>query len=99
MLAEFYDQLAEEDPSQLAIIFVSSDSDQSSFNQYYGTMPWFSIPFGAKQIETLGQKFHISGIPALIVLDAADGAIKDADGRSTVAASKGVTSKATSKWA
>eukprot|EP01034_Spumella_vulgaris_P030811 gene30811-38082_t len=52
-----------------------------------------------KHIENLGQKHGIRGIPALIVLDTASGAVKDGDGRTTVSAAKGVTSKALKVWA
>ena len=45
MLAEFYNQLSEDDANNLEIVFASSDSDDSSFNSYYGEMPWVSIPF------------------------------------------------------
>jgi len=99
-LGEFYEQLEEEDSSALAIVFASSDSDAHSFEEYYGSMPFFAVPFTAtEKIQALGSKFGVRGIPALIVLDAADGSVKDQDGRSTVSAAKGVTSKATAKWA
>lgn len=63
-------------------------------------MPWASVPFSASdKTQALGQRFGIRGIPALIILDAADGSVKDSDGRTTVSAAKGVTSKATKKWA
>ncbi len=100
VLAEFYEQLKDEDENALEIIFVSSDNDVGSFTEYYGTMPWTSVPFtNTKHIQNLGQQHSIRGIPALIVLDAATGAVKDADGRTTISAAKGVTSKATKKWA
>ena len=46
MLAEMYEHLKEVHPTHgLEIVFVSSDRDQSSFQQYFGTMPWQAIPF------------------------------------------------------
>lgn len=100
MLAEFFEQLADEDADALAIVFASSDSDQHSFDEYYGSMPWVAIPFTASgKAQGLGSKFGVRGIPSLIILDAADGSIKDGDGRSTVSNARGVTSKATAKWA
>lgn len=99
MLAEFFEQLAEEDADALAIVFASSDNDQHSFDEYYATMPWVSIPFtNQDKAQSLGNKFGVRGIPSLIILDAADGSIKDADGRSTISSAKGNTSKATAKW-
>lgn len=99
MLSEFYNDLEEEDSSALALVFASSDSDNSSFEEYYGTMPFYAVPFSAtNKIQELGTRFGVRGIPSLIILDAADGSIKDADGRTTVAAAKGVVSKAVAKW-
>ena len=99
VLAEFYSQLQEEDPSALEIVFVSSDSDQSSFDEYYGEMPWVSLPFSERaQKDALFSKYGVRGIPTFIILDA-DGKVKDSEGRSTVAGAKGDTSKVISKWA
>ncbi len=100
MLSEFYEQLEEEDSSALAIVFASSDNDHASFSEYYGSMPWVSIPFAASdKTQALGTRFGIRGIPSFIVLDAADGSVKDKDGRTTVSGARGVTSKATAHWA
>lgn len=99
MLGEFYDQIKEDGALDLEIVFVSSDSDQGSFDEYYGSMPWVSLPFNRSDLaQALGQKYGVRGIPSLIVLDAG-GDIKDADGRSTVSAAKGNTSKVAAKWA
>ncbi|KAJ1418558.1 putative nucleoredoxin [Ochromonadaceae sp. CCMP2298] len=99
VLSEFFEQLEEEDASALQIIFVSSDNDDASFTSYYGSMPWMAVPFAATdKIQALNTKFEVRGIPSFVVLDAADGSVKDADARTTVAAAKGVTSKATARW-
>ena len=46
MLAEMYEHLKEVRPTHgLEIIFVSSDRDLNSFQNYFGTMPWKAIPF------------------------------------------------------
>lgn len=99
VLAEFYSQLQEEDPSALEIVFVSSDRDQSSFDEYYGEMPWISLPYSERaKKDALASKYGVRGIPMFIVLDA-DGQVRDSEGRSTVAGAKGDTGKAISKWA
>jgi hypothetical protein len=36
VLAEFYEQLKEEDEDALEIVFASADNDQESFDGYYG---------------------------------------------------------------
>lgn len=99
MLAEFYEQIKEECEFPFEIVFVSSDSDAGSFNEYYGQMPWTAIPFSSSNIsQALGSKYGVRGIPHLLILTPG-GEIKDHDARSTVSAAKGVVSKATAKWA
>nr|KJB14360.1 hypothetical protein B456_002G121200 [Gossypium raimondii] len=51
------------------IVFVSNDRDQSSFDSYYGTMPWLALPFGEPIIRTLAKYFDVQGIPCLIIID------------------------------
>lgn len=53
--------------TDVEIVFVSSDSDESSFKEYYGSMPWVSLPFSASTFkDKLASQFGIRGIPALI---------------------------------
>mmetsp|Transcript_85038 Transcript_85038/g.166378 ORF Transcript_85038/g.166378 Transcript_85038/m.166378 type:complete len:150 (+) Transcript_85038:78-527(+) len=99
VLAEFHQQLFEEDDTALEIVFVSSDRDEDSFATYYSSMPWAALPFserGKKQL--LAEKFGVRGIPFFVVLDAATGDVKDMDARNTVASAKGDTTAALSKW-
>lgn len=99
MLAEFYQTLKDEDSNALEIIFVSSDRDPGSFSEYYDEMPWAAIPFADRgTAQSLGQRFGVRGIPALIILDGDSGNIIDQDGRSTVMNSRGITSRALAKW-
>lgn len=65
------------------VVFVSSDQNQGAFDQYFGEMPWLAVPFGAGQRQSLGQKFDVSGIPSLILLDEG-GRILTKDGREMV---------------
>lgn len=98
-MAEFYDLFKEEVGDELEIVFVSSDNDESSFSEYYGTMPWAALPFSESSVkEALSEKFGISGIPALIVLNGATGEVIDRAGRSTVTSAKGVVKKAADVW-
>ncbi|MFQ6621682.1 hypothetical protein Gotur_001716 [Gossypium turneri] len=50
------------------IVFVSNDRDQSSFDSYYGTMPWLALPSGDPIIRTLAKYFDVQGIPCLIII-------------------------------
>jgi len=80
MLAEMYVYLKDEFPSHgLEIVFISSDRDLRSFNQYYASMPWAAVPFdspsyaGVKQM--LSMKYGVRGIPSFVVLDAVSGEV------------------------
>lgn len=99
VLAEFYEEVVNANSSDLAIVFVSSDSDEESFAEYYGSMPWYSVPYNERDLaQSLGTKYSVRGIPAFIVLDAADGSAVDTNGRSTVTGARGDISKALATW-
>mmetsp|Transcript_27919 Transcript_27919/g.20913 ORF Transcript_27919/g.20913 Transcript_27919/m.20913 type:complete len:261 (-) Transcript_27919:88-870(-) len=99
LLAEFYETIQQENASDLEIIFVSSDRDGESFNEYFSEMPWLSIPFSERGVAaSLGTKFGIRGIPALIILNGESGNMIDQDGRSTVMQARGIPSRALAKW-
>merc|ERR1712025_350863 len=52
-------------------VFVSSDRDQSAFDEYYAEMPWLALPFSNRDGKAdLSGLFGVRGIPSLIVLDA-----------------------------
>ena len=78
MLAELYSCLKYTFPSHgLEIIFVSSDRDIPSFDNYFASMPWLAIPFqaGAMVQQQIKMKYGVRGIPSLVVLDAISGEI------------------------
>jgi nucleoredoxin len=60
-------------------VFVSSDRDQTSFDEYYGSMTFDALPFSARDLKTaLGEKYGVKGIPTLVLLDGA-GELVDAN--------------------
>jgi len=67
------------------VIFISSDREEGSFNEYFQTMPWLAMPYGAlpDYQGALSQKYGVRGIPCLILLDR-QGNLLDQDGRSAV---------------
>ncbi|TYI97113.1 hypothetical protein E1A91_D01G121100v1 [Gossypium mustelinum] len=65
------------------IVFVSNDRDQSSFDSYYGTMPWLALPSGDPIIRTLAKYFDVQGIPCLIIIDP-DGKTVTKQGRNLI---------------
>ncbi|CAK7327373.1 unnamed protein product [Dovyalis caffra] len=50
------------------VIFISSDRDQSTFDEFYSEMPWLALPFGDGRKQILMRKFKIQGIPAAVVI-------------------------------
>lgn len=82
-LCEFYKNLKSK-RTDFEIVFVSSDKDEAAFNEYYGEMPFASLPFSNREQKAkLSSAFGVSGIPMLVVLDA-DGSILSKKGRNLV---------------
>ena len=97
VLAEFY-EAAKEHGVEIEIVFVSSDPDPGSFNEYYATMPWTAQLFEERDKKgALANEFGVSGIPMLVILNS-EGTVLDVDGRATVAACKGDVNKAIATW-
>ena len=81
-LINFY-EVANKTNKQIEIIFVSSDKSEAEFNEYFGTMPWLSIPFKDESIQNLKETFEIMGIPTFLVFNS-DGKLIDGKARTTV---------------
>jgi nucleoredoxin len=80
-LSEFYKSGLKD---KMEIIFVSSDRDEKSFNEYSAEMPWLSLPFRRRhEKDALSKALDVNGIPALIVINS-DGSVVTEDGRGKV---------------
>ncbi|KAJ9176381.1 hypothetical protein P3X46_011700 [Hevea brasiliensis] len=66
-LIEAYHEIKAKD-NAFEVIFISSDRDQSSFDEFYSEMPWLALPFGDERKTILQRKFKIKGIPAAIAI-------------------------------
>merc|ERR1712166_161033 len=67
------------------IIFVSSDREESAFDEYYGEQPWLALPYAERKLKAaLSKKFKVSGIPSLVILDGETGELITKDGRDAV---------------
>jgi len=64
-------EMLEEEGIRLPVIFGSSDRDAAAFDEYFASMPWYAFPHGSARIDALKAKYEVSGIPWLVVLDAA----------------------------
>jgi hypothetical protein len=96
ILKEFYKTCAEQ--GKLEIVYISSDKNLSEFNEYYGTMPWLSLPEGAGESSSeiknkLSQSLQIRGIPTLIVIDVKTGKFVTSNARNDVMSSSGNAEK------
>jgi len=80
------EQLKEDDKS-IEIVFVSSDRDVASFNEYFSEMDDFhAIPYEDRDRKNaLSKKFKVQGIPTLILLDGKTGDAYNKDARGDVA--------------
>jgi len=66
----------------LEIIFLSSDSDEESFDEYYKDMPWLKLDYKEQDKKTeLEEKFGVNGIPTLILLNGDSGDVISTDAR------------------
>jgi len=80
----------------IEVIFVSSDMDESSFNNYHNEMPWLALPYADRTgVSKLEGKYGITGIPSLVVLDA-NGDLVTTEGRAEVDTFFGTGSSASS---
>ncbi|KAF0922479.1 hypothetical protein E2562_037263 [Oryza meyeriana var. granulata] len=50
------------------IIFISSDRDQSSYDEFFSGMPWLALPLGDERKQHLSKTFKIIGIPSLVAI-------------------------------
>ena len=63
------------------VIFISSDQDQTAFDQYFGDIPWSALPFQNRSLKNMiSTKFGVRGIPSLVILDG-NGALITTEGR------------------
>ena len=68
----------------MEIAFVSFDRDSETMNNYFEEMPWSAVPYSDQNLRTsLGDKYGVTGIPALIVFKS-NGTLISSDGRSDV---------------
>ena len=81
-LINFYD-VVNKTQKQIEIIFVTSDKSEAEFNEYFGSMPWLSIPFKDEAINNLKESFEIMGIPTFLVFNS-EGKLIDDKARTTV---------------
>lgn len=68
------------------VIFVSSDRDEQQFTEYYGEMPWATLPMNDPKTQELKEVLEVEGIPTLVTIKGDDGSVINADARGRAAA-------------
>ena len=70
----------------LEVVFASSDRDEASFKDYFGSsMPWLALPFDKKEVkQKLSELCGVQGIPMVVILDRESGGIVNKEGRKCV---------------
>eukprot|EP00565_Helicotheca_tamesis_P000856 CAMPEP_0185737762 /NCGR_PEP_ID=MMETSP1171-20130828/31226_1 /TAXON_ID=374046 /ORGANISM="Helicotheca tamensis, Strain CCMP826" /LENGTH=357 /DNA_ID=CAMNT_0028408767 /DNA_START=221 /DNA_END=1294 /DNA_ORIENTATION=+ len=67
-LSKAYTKLKEE-RDNFELVFLSSDSDIDSFNEYYNEMTFCALPYEEREAKNgLSKRFEIRGIPSLLIL-------------------------------
>ena len=63
----------------LELVFVSQDESDAEYDEYRATMPWPALPFGGHLRVALTQRYQVTSLPTLLLLDAR-GALISTDG-------------------
>lgn len=72
------------DGKKIEMVFISSDKDLSSFQEYHKEMPWLALAFEERDLKAeLSRKFKVQGIPTLILLDG-NAKVINKDGRMAI---------------
>jgi nucleoredoxin len=66
-LIEAYHKIKAKDDA-FEVIFISSDRDQASFDEFFSGMPWLALPFGDPRKASLSRTFKVLGIPMLVAI-------------------------------
>ncbi|XP_028796232.1 probable nucleoredoxin 1 [Neltuma alba] len=83
-LIESYHKIKAKQDSAVEVVFISSDRDLASFNDFFAGMPWLALPFGDSRKSFLSRKFKAQGIPMLVAIGPG-GQILTKDARNLVA--------------
>ncbi|CAI9092921.1 OLC1v1028289C1 [Oldenlandia corymbosa var. corymbosa] len=62
-----YEEIKAKDDA-FEVIYISSDRNQLSFDDYFYAMPWLALPFNDERKAFLHRSFRIKGIPAVVAI-------------------------------
>lgn len=89
LLGALYDEMVADaeskcSPNEVAVVFVSGDNDEDSFEDYHVEMPWHAVPWASEAREALLDAYGDKGIPRLVMLDSLTGTVVDPSARDRV---------------
>ncbi|KAI4350800.1 hypothetical protein L6164_005215 [Bauhinia variegata] len=67
ILTDAYHKIKEKDDA-FEVIFISSDKNQASFDEYFAGMPWLALPFDDWRKGFLFRKFKVKSFPMLVAI-------------------------------
>ncbi|KAL4017402.1 hypothetical protein IC575_020954 [Cucumis melo] len=67
-LIESYNEIKQK-YKEFEVIFISSDRDDNSFQEFFSGMPWLALPFGDERKNFINRRFKIQGIPAVVAIN------------------------------
>lgn len=71
--------------SGVEIVYISSDTTQPQFDEYFGQMPWFALQYSQEQLrEDISSHYKIASIPSLVLFDAKTGEVITKQGRECI---------------
>lgn len=66
LLAKSYEDLNAQG-KEVEVVFISSDRDEESWKEYFGTMPWLALPWSERDLkDKLSETYQVNGIPSLV---------------------------------
>lgn len=85
VLVEFHQEMTRKE-KPFEIVFVSSDREKSAMYSYMREMdmPWLALEFGDDHKGALASRYHVRGIPKLVIIDP-NGNLITENGRDDVA--------------
>lgn len=70
---------AKEKGLYVEVVYVPWDKKQAHFDEFFGEMPWWALPFNDPQIQHLNAKYKVTTVPRLVICSQ-DGKLVTDDG-------------------
>jgi len=68
ILSEVYNSINKE-KKVIEVIFATYDGNEEAFERNFADMPWLAFPWEDTRLKVSKQKYGVTGLPTLVVLD------------------------------